>query len=138
MTALTVPSSKEHVDGVLAAARRGTRPVFDGVADDATNMPYGVLYDLSGGAFDGPNDDPDRNVDVEFPYQITIVGETAEQVRAMADAVRSSLADGIDVAGRVVVRNVPDGGLGQLQRDDVAGLPVFYLTPRWRLFSTPA
>ena len=132
----TVVAARPHADGILLAARRCPCPIYDGVAGDESNKPYGVFYDLSGGKLDGPIGDPDA--DVEFPYQITIVGESPDQVRALADAVRSSLADGITVDGRAVVRNAPDGGLGQMQRDDAVGDPVFYLTPRWRLTSTPA
>lgn len=80
--------------------------------------PYFVLYSLPGASHSGPWDDP--HADVEWTYQVTIVGGRADQTELWTDRVWNL------VMGRNVVRDDYDldlDGPGQhvMARRPVAG-----------------
>lgn len=125
--------SRLHADAVKAAWEAEGLNVGDGRREH--NPPCIVLYDLSTGDLDGTVGAPDR--DVSWPFQGTCIGDTPEMARWVADKARDGLV-GLTVSGRRVMRVVPEGGGPLTRDDDTADDPLFALTPRWRLFTTPA
>ncbi len=127
-------AAADHAAAVVAVLAGTGRPVGDASAP-AGLPPYCIVYDIAGGDLDGPLGDP--YADVDWPFQVTCVGRLADEARRMADKVRVALDAPVTVAGRAV-RVVPDGGLGPVARDDeTAGPPLWYCTPRFRLYTTP-
>jgi len=126
------PLSRLHAMGVKAAL--SGLAVVDGHREH--DPPCVVFYDLDGGQIDGPLADPDR--DVVYPFQLTCVGISAAAARKVADDARAALPN-VVIEGRRVMRLEPDGGLGGVKSDDDTADPtLFYLTPKWRLWTTPA
>ncbi len=134
---MTVPVAAAHAAALVTVLQTTGRPVGDGVAP-AGSPPYSILWDLPGGALDGPVGDP--NADLDMPFQVTCVGRVADEARRMADKVRLALlTSAVVVSGRAVMRVAPDGGLGSVERDDdTGGPPLWYCAPRFRLLTTPA
>lgn len=77
------------------------RPWGDGEAPADTSVPYGVVWELAGGAFEGPAfSAPDA--DAALPYGLTCVGERRDQAGALADRARRAML-GRSAAGVLVV-----------------------------------
>lgn len=125
-------ATRPHADGVKAAL--STLRIGDGKAPADKTLPYGVFWDFAGGEFDGPVSDPEA--DVVWPFTVICNGSTPEQARWLHDKVRTLLAS-VTVAGRVVTR-LESLGLPQMKRDDSLQPPIFYVTPQWKLHTTPA
>lgn len=107
---------------------------LDGVLT-GTGPDYMVMFPIGGGRRDGSLSDP--FADVEFVYQITIVGQLAEGVRSIAGKVEPALL-GITVAGRRVSLVTPEDLEGVYEDRDVGPPHPAYSTPRYRLLTVPA
>lgn len=130
---VTTVRTDEHTDALLAALAATGRPVGDATGEGLT-APYIVLYPLSG-MRGGPIADPDA--DAELVYQMTCVGLDRLGTQWLADEVAEVVQAGFPIPGRVLLRAELDSD-GGVRRDDDVSPPVFFATPRWRLYTTPA
>jgi hypothetical protein len=99
MTGFTVPQRGPETDALIALLRDAglltgdaQRPAAGGFpGGDSTQQfePYAVLYTASVIEIGGPMGDP--WADTSSEYQVTAVGETAAQARAVADKARGIL-----------------------------------------------
>lgn len=143
---MAVASLRTHTDAILTKLVATTIAVGDGIKPANAGWlgmpgedlfePYMVLYPLTP-EFDGSLADDD---DADIEYQVTCVGETREQAEWVADAAIAALVrQTVTIAGRAMrapIRLVA-GSAGARRDDDV--LPsVFYATPRFSLYTTPA
>lgn len=133
------PIFRTHTDAVIAALEGAGLVVGDGVAPAdgpallKAGTGYAVVYPTAGGASYGTLHD--HAEDAEIIMQVTCVGATREQAQWLADAA-NVLLDGMDVEDRsipLVTLEVAPG----VSRDDGQTPPVFYSTPRYRIFTTP-
>lgn len=133
------PIFRVHTDAVIAALESAGLDVGDAVApaDGPALLKggtgYVVVYPVAGGASYGTL--ADHAEDAEIIMQVTCVGATREQAAWLADAC-NVLLDGLEVEDRsvpLVTLEVTPG----VNRDDNQTPPVFYATPRYRIFSTP-
>ncbi|MBC9717809.1 hypothetical protein H9Y04_35290 [Streptomyces sp. TRM66268-LWL] len=99
----------------------------------AADFPYAILDSLPG-EFSGPGF-ADWHADVSWSYQVTSVGERADQVEWLADRVRSALVDRVDGRWRyalappemrVIDRELSVDGAGD-PVDGTAGDTVTYI-----------
>lgn len=127
------PAIRKHNDAVIAALVAAGLTIGDGEAPEA-DPPYGVVYQVPSAGLEGTLADP--NADGELVYQVTCVGTTREQAQWVVDKAMA-LLDGFNVANRSIARVSVDSLPGVL-RDDKLDPPLFYATPRFRVFSTPA
>lgn len=109
---------------------------FVGLPGESLFTPYMVLYPLApsfGGTIAAASDD------AEIEYQVTCVGETREQAEWVADqAIAALVEQTVTITGRSVMRlRLTDAG-GGVRRDDDVLPSVFYTTPRFALYTTPA
>lgn len=131
---------RAHTDAVIAALVAGGLLVGDGTApqdggrqEDGSFVQYVVVYRIPGGSRSGNLDDPYG--DAEFIYQVTCVGSSRRQAEWLADKAEVLLA-GVTVTGRQI-SVAPHGNPGEAREDDVTP-SIFYMTPRYRLRTTPA
>lgn len=113
----------EAPEGALVALRSGAGP------------DYLVVHPLPLGSRTGPAGDPDA--DAELVWQVTCVARRPEGARWLAGRVESALGE-LAVPGRAVMRVVPDNAGGLARDDSLGDPPLFYATPRVRVFTTPA
>lgn len=131
---MTLPIVREHTDAVIAALQATGLTVGDSQAP-AGAPPYGVVYPISGG--DSYGTLGDRNGDAELVYQVTCVGSSRKQAEWVADKALGLLAGFAAPTGRSVPLVALESMPG-IQRDDEKSPPLFYATPRFRVFSTPS
>lgn len=111
-------------------------PRVEGTKDEI-DPPYAVLYDLPGGDMGGSL--ADNQEDTIHIYQITAVGQTAQQARVVRDLTRAQMQkENLSIPGRRVmdVRLVNPNG-GTLRDDDLPN-PLFYAYHRYEVDTTPA
>lgn len=144
MTGFTAVERGPETDALLTLL--AGLPVGDGIKPDAGGfpggdstaqfVPYAVLHSGILADVSGPVGDP--FADTSSEYQITAVGETAAQARAVADKARGLiLAATLVVSGRHVqlvrwVHSLP------AQRDDDVIPPLFYAVDLYAVDSAPA
>jgi hypothetical protein len=128
---MPVPVAWRHTAGVIAALEAEGLTVGDATAEDL-EAPYVVVYRLNG-TRDGEADAPDDRG--EFIYQLTCVGRLASEAERLAELSESALR-AMTVAGRAVKVWVEADGA--VSRDDDVVPAVFYATPRFRIWTTPA
>jgi hypothetical protein len=140
----TVAPSRPHADAVVAALEaagllvgRGKQPPgsgWQGTPGASTFKGYAVLY-TSPGSPDGNVADP--NAYLDFSFQVTCVGASADGAQAISDRVQAALIGRIlAVAGRSsypVYKTVDPIG----RRDDAVSPALHYQTPQFR-FRTQA
>lgn len=137
-----------HALAILAAmapleSRTVPIKVGDGVAPLSTDgeivAPCAVLHLRTGGEMFSSIGCVDT--DAVIPFQVTCVGQTAEQARIVVDAVAGEL-DGasLTVSGRAVYRvRRPRGVIGGApERDDEVNPPLFYVPVLWQLLTAAA
>lgn len=145
MTGYTAVARGPETDALLAVLAAGL-PVGDGIKPDnggfpggdstAQFVPYAVLHSGLLADVSGPVADPFADTSAE--YQVTSVGETAGQARAVADKARGLIfAAPLVVPGRHVqlvrwVHSLP------AQRDDDVIPPLFYAIDLYAIDSAPA
>lgn len=127
---MPVPVAWRHTAGVVAALEGAGLDVGDASAEDL-EAPYVVVYRLNG-TRDGEAAAPDDRG--EFIYQITCVGRLASEAERLAERSETALRS-MTVAGRAVQVWVEADGA--VNRDDDVTPPVFYATPRFRIWTTP-
>lgn len=127
------PVIRKHHDAVITALQAAGLTIGDAEAP-AGDPPYGVVYQIPSGQFDGSLADP--NADAELVYQVTCVGETREQAQWVVDKAMA-LLNGFEITGRSIARVSLDAAPGVI-RDDDLDPPLFYATPRFRVFTTSA
>lgn len=145
MTPITV---NPHALAILDAlqpleARAQPIAVGDGKAprspDGRIVAPCAVLHFRPGGEMFSSVGCSDT--DATIPFQVTCVGQTAEQARIVNDEV-AKLLDGaaLTVAGRAIFRvRRPRGVIGgSPERDEEVTPPLFYLPAYYSLMSTAA
>lgn len=115
------------------------RPDGAGFPDDDTSqpfIPYVVLYPGIIPGIDGPVSDP--YADTQSEYQVTAVGQTADQARWAADKARDILlTHPLTVPGRDVQLVGWSNGR-PAQRDDDVTPPLHYAIDLYEIHSTPA
>lgn len=131
---MSLPIIREHTAAVIAALQGFGLSVGDAQAPAGVSEKYAVVFPIAGG--DSYGTLAARNDDAELIYQVTCVGETREQAEWVADKAMGLLA-GFAVSGRsvpvVALESMPG-----IQRDDAKSPPLYYATPRFRVFSTPS
>lgn len=149
-SAARLPSQRTHMAAVISTLTthfgancdvedsHNPRSPTDGwsaAPGQSTYTPLVVVYDLSG-TLDGPVGG--REEDVALRVQLTCVGAVPAQARWVADEATKALATtAIVIADRSVMYVRPDGP-DRMQRDDSIEPPLFYMTPRFTLSTTPA
>ncbi len=138
----TVVLLDDHTQGILDALAAAPFDIGDGVAPrtvdkEEIDPPYAVLHAITGGSFDGPLND--TQADVVLNYQITGVGTTRQQAQVIIDISRGLMQrENITITGRYVrdLRHMtPNSGV---IRDDDLPNPLFYGYDRYQLDTTPA
>lgn len=131
---MSLPVIREHTDGVIAALQGFGVTTGDAQAPTGASEKYAVVYAIPGGNAYGTLGA--RHDDAELIYQVTCVGKDRKQAEWVADKAMGLLA-GFAVTGRSVPVVELESAPG-IQRDDTKSPPLFYSTPRFRLFTTPA
>lgn len=105
---------------------------------DTPANPYWILYPLPGGGHTGPAQHAEA--DATFVYQVTVVGERADQIEGGADRVRAAMlgrgTDGVPrllgvTLGTVRVMDVEMasfGGVDDVQSDTGSSAEVYALS----------
>ena len=128
---MATPSIREHTDAILDALGDAGITAGDGTGEGLA-LPYVVVYRV-GGSRDGEAAAPEDRA--ELIYQLTCVGAIRKQAEWLQDEAEGALRS-MSVAGRAVeVRLDSDGSVS---RDDDLSPPLFYATPRYRIWTTPA
>lgn len=144
MTFIEVDPHAQAILGLLATA---TMPdgapvrVGDGVAPKATDetilAPCAVLHMRPGGWVDGSIGRPVS--DALFRFQVTAVGRTAREARALTDRVGLVLEGATaTIEGREVVKIGRPPGSGPIlnpERDEDVTPPLFYVPVEYRLWT---
>ena len=128
---MATPTIREHTDAVVAALEAAGLTVGNASGHGLT-PPYVVVYRISG-TRDGEAAAPEDRA--ELIYQLTCVGAMAEAAEYVQDEAEMALRS-LTVAGRSVRVYVESDG--PVSRDDDLSPPLFYSTPRYRLWTTPA
>ena len=128
---MATPTLRLHTDAVIAALEADGLTVGDATGEGLTT-PYVVVYRISG-TRDGEADAPEDRA--ELVFQITCVGTGRKQAEWVQDKAEAALRS-ITVAGRSVRVYVDSDG--PVSRDDDTPVPLFYSTPRYRLWTTPS
>lgn len=109
---------------------------WQGTPGESRFLPYGIVYPLPGGVFNGTLGCPDD--DASLIWQVTCVGGTRSQCEWAADKVLEALVGHrLAVPGRSTARLWADMPGGGARRDDTVQPPVFIATPRFRAESRP-
>lgn len=151
-TAARLPSQRTHIAAVIACLDthftglgatvdiedshnpRGSSDGWAGTPGQSDYRPVVVVYDI-GGTLDGPI--AGQEEDVALRIQLTCVGARPDQARWAADeATEALVTTTITIADRTVTYVRPDGP-DTVRRDDDIAPPLFYLTPRFTLSTTP-
>ena len=132
----SVVKSRLVTDALITLLDTLSFPIGDGEAPANAGDQYAVVYPLPDLESDGPANDIDS--DVQHVYQVTAVGTTREQAEWVADEVRETILIGaITIAGRSVMQRRALSG-GSIERDDDLSTPLFYKTPLFQIWTTPA
>lgn len=140
---MAAPASDPHVLAVIAlltAALPAGVTVFDGEPTGTIGQTYVCVYSDPGSASASSLDNtPDQ---LAVLVQVTCVGTTAKQARAVKDAVAAALV-GVRpvVSGRTCYRITEEFGAPLMQRDEATrdpevDRPRFFYTPQYRMSST--
>lgn len=110
---------------------------------DPNKVPYGVLYLIAGGGYDGSELYP--HGDVTLVYQVTSVGITPTSALSMAQKVRSAFLERTVAGvfrhalrapgGWALMDRAPDGAPGGV---DVGGRSLFSVADRFKITLTVA
>lgn len=116
------------------------RPVGDAVAPTSTDETYFVVYQIGSDGRRGTVENPYE--DAALIFQVTCVAPDRAGADWLADKAHdlldsSNAADALSTAG-VACTHVEPLYEGGVARDDDTRPPVFYATPRWRVWLTPA
>ena len=150
---VTVPASDPHTvalvvrlaansDGIPVG--RGSKPDgagWQGAPRQSVFQGYMVVHPIDGGSSDGPVSD--SQADVDWPWQVTCVGATAEQAEEIADvaAVQLMTATSADLSipGRRLAQPIQRSTRGVTMPDRTQGdvETLFMATPRFRVCTTP-
>ena len=128
---MATPTIREHTDAVIAALEAEGITVGN-ASGNGLEPPYIVVYRI-GGTRDGEAAAPEDRADLV--YQLTCVGAMAEAAEFLQDQAETAMR-ALAIPGRAV-RSWIDSD-GPVARDDDVKPPLFYATPRWRIWSTPA
>lgn len=122
-----------HTAALLAHLAAATgRPIGNAKKPDGAVPIYGVLYRITGQR-DGTLS---RDDEAALTYQVTCVGLDNDGADLLAGDVEAAMPT-LTVPGRRVMRvELVDDG--PARRDDDTTPPLFYATPRWRLWTSPA
>lgn len=130
---MSLPSLRLHTDALIAALQGLGLTVGDAEAPNVS-APYVTVYPIAGGSRNGTIEAPDD--DAELVYQVTCVGQKREQAEWLADKVLTLLGkDTISVTGRKISR-VSLQLHPTITRSDDTAPPLFYATPRLRVWTT--
>jgi hypothetical protein len=130
---VAVPVLRTHFNAVKTALAALGVTVGDAEAPTVA-PPHVALYQIDGGGLSGTLEDP--NDDAELIYQATCTGVSREQTQWLVDKTFGLLA-GVAITGRSVPL-VQLEMMPGVKRDDNVSPPIFWATPRFRLFSTPS
>jgi hypothetical protein len=135
---MPVLEKRHHTAAVIAKLAAAGLDVGDGVAPGGDTPPekYVVVYPLPGGSREGTLAGPWD--DAELVYQLTCVGITRLQAEWVRDKAEAAMLTGLTVTGRNIALVRPDEGDSGTYRDDTQTPPLYYATPRYRIYTTPA
>lgn len=149
MTAALQPRLLPHVTALLARLATATMPngalipvgnhrnVMSTAAPPRIVAPAIVLYLRTGGQTFGSVGCTDT--DAELSFQITCIGLNADQAFAVADAAHTALvASPLAVADRAIWRLRRTFFGPSAERDETISPPLYYVTPEYRMWSTPS
>ena len=128
-------SARLHADAVVALLTAAGLATTLGEAADDTATPFAVVYPTAG--LEVPESLGLPIADMLIDFQVTCVGESAEQALWAADKARTALNRVIPtVAGRVCWPIWADEQPQPIRRDDALNPPLFVAISRWSLRST--
>lgn len=146
MTGFTAVQRGPEVDALIALLREASLPTGDGgkaddggyPADDSTAqfVPYLVVHTGVVITISGPVGDP--FADTSSEYQITSIGETAAQARALADKARAVILPARLTVPDRHVQLIEWGPSQPAERDDDLTPPLYYAIDIYTIDSTPA
>lgn len=111
-----------------------------GRAEAPSTVPAGagyvIVYPITGGTFDGDIQFPHSEADAA--YQLTSIGDTAEQCEWVADKVRTTILSAtLTLTDRKVIFIDPTF-IGGVIRDDNVQPPKFYSPDRYSIWTGAA
>lgn len=130
-------SAREHADAILVLIRAAG--VTAGLAEAASDAspPYVVLHPDPGHGAGGAIGDPSAHFRLDF--QLTAVGESAEQALWVSDRACSAVNRAVPaVSGRAPWPVWADERPQPVRRDDTVTPPLFIAVTRWCLRTEPA
>jgi hypothetical protein len=136
-------ASLPHAQAVITALTAASLTAYLSEATPDVNglppvPPYVTVHPSAGFTGSGLGTLGDRFKDLEFSFQTTAVGDTAEQALNIHDRVLVALAGATPaVAGRNVQPIWLEEPPQPIQRDDTPAVPLFYGVARW-MFRTTA
>lgn len=135
----------EHDAAVVAAvagqnvatdlARKPAAGGWQGTPGESDFVAYAIVYPLPGGTRDGDLADP--FAEVTLNYQAQCIADTAEAARSVAGDVDAAMR-ALTVPDRKVLRVTPVDDGGVQPDDETQGPRLFYATPRYSVWTTPA
>lgn len=134
--ALTIPTVSPHIDAIISALSATTIPIGDGEAPQNTEPPYAILYLVSGLPPEGPLDD--WQADLTLQFQLTCVGVTSEQARLVADLCSAVMVkENISIPGRRVMFIQQDGYTRDMREERSIPNPIFSTVVQYIVKTTP-
>lgn len=129
-------STREHVNAVVALLEATHITTAVSEAPAAAEPPFVVVHPSAGLEVAENLKSPVGDLVVDF--QLTCVGESAEQALWCSDKARAAINRVIPtVSGRVCWPIWADEQPQPVRRDDAVNPPLFVATSRWSLRSTP-
>lgn len=134
---VSVTDPRTATDAIISRLTTGTgKNIGDGVAPADGTLPYAVVTPLADGDYDGPMND--WQADVAMEWQVTSVGATRSQAQWMQDKCRDAMLNAaITVPSRAVMKAELAGG-GFVERDDDFQPPLFYAVDIFSVLVTPS
>lgn len=139
---MTVAVIGDHTAAILTALQAAGINAGNATSK-GLNLPHAVIYTIAGGRATGELGG--INANAELLYQATCTGRTAAEAEFVEKEVITALLAGLTVTNRRIT-HVRLEQWGGMNRDDDAIFdedaqefrPLWFTTPRFRLFSVPA
>ncbi len=130
-------SIRQHVDAVAALLTAAGLPTTIAEASDDAEPPFVVLWPTPGLTHAVTLNSP--NSDVTLDFQMTCVGETAEQALWTHDKARAAI-DRVTptVSGRSARPIFSEFQPQPVRRDDAVNPPLFVAISEWSLRTSPS
>lgn len=130
-------SVRQHVDAIVALLTAANLTTTVAEAADDTATPFVVVWPSPGLAHAETLKSP--NTDLTVGFQITCVGETAEQALWCHDKARAAIDRVVPtVSGRTAWPIFSEFQPQPVRRDDAVSPPLFVAVSEWSLRTSPS